>query len=58
MLRPYKAFQALILHVQVARDQIIIRRKYFGIFDFRFRFWDTAYFVSPYITMGSAGSTY
>ena len=39
----------LILHVHVAHDQI--RRKYFGIFDSRFRFRDTANFVSPYITM-------
>ena len=39
-----EAFQALILHVHVARD--LIRRKYFGIFDFRFRLGDTANFVS------------
>ena len=45
----------LILHVHVARD--LIRRKYNRIFHFRFRFWDTANFVSPYITMGSAGNT-
>ena len=38
-----------ILHVHVARD--LIRKKYFGIFEFRFRFRDTANFVSPYITM-------
>ena len=55
MFKTVEAFQALILHVHVARD--LIRRKYFGIFDFRFRFGDTANFVSPYITMGSAGNT-
>ena len=38
--------------MHVGRDQI--RRRYFGIFDFRFSFGDTANFVSLYITMGSA----
>ena len=44
------AFQGLILHVHVAHDPV--RR-----IDFRFHFWVTAYFVSPYITMGSEGNT-
>ena len=43
------------LHVHVARD--LTRKSYFGIFDFHFHFLDTANFVSPYITKGSAGNT-
>ena len=41
--------------MHVARD--LIRKRYNRIFDFRFRFGDTANFVPPYITMGSAGNT-
>ena len=38
------AFQGLILHVHVAHD--LTRKKYNRIFDFRFRSWDTANFLS------------
>ena len=55
MFETVGAFQGLILHVHVARD--LIRKRSNRIFDFRFRFGDTANFVPPYITMGSAGNT-
>ena len=40
-----------ISRLDFTRTRNLIRKKYFGIFDFRFRFRDTANFVSPYITM-------
>ena len=46
----FKAFQGLILHVHVARD--LIRKRYNRVFDFRFRFGDTANFVPHTLLWG------